>query len=331
MSSVNSEKPEINLENLKQIILNIFRGPENTAAIFWGSGALAILTILPMEPWNKLQLGYLLVAEIFALTATILRATHQQWAPKWSTSVGVVVGTIGIGGLVWITNQYSMNLSVLFIWIAIYSALNFSLKSSMYLIGFEGIVYGVVLFLTHGSAPIERWLQIMGTSTVAGGTVSLLVSELRIGANQDALTKLPNRRQWNEKLNEELERAKRNSSCLSVAMIDIDGMKEINDERGHLAGDDVLKTIGSKWAPLMRKGTLIARIGGDEFAAIAPDSTKEDLELIVMRLSQATPEISFSVGIAEWNYTEGLDELLNRADHNMYKMKSGRSENHKDS
>lgn len=302
-------------------ILIIFRGNDMTAPIFWGAAALAILTIMPMERWTDFQFGYLIVSEIFALSAATIRVAHVSWVPPWSNGVGITIASLGVGGLIWVTKNYSMNLSVLFIWVALFAALNFSIKSFVYLIAFIGIEYGFLLIAIHDSAPVERWLQIMGTSLVAGGTVALLIDELRDNSLQDPLTKLANRRAWTAKLEEDRKQAIRSGLPLSVAMIDLDDMKQINDEQGHAAGDRVLRVLGSKWPKLLRSGTQLARIGGDEFSIIAPETTQSELQTTITRLSESTPEITFSVGIACFDGTESAESLIARADKLMYKMK----------
>lgn len=292
-----------------------------TAPIFWSAAALAILTIMPMERWSNFQFGYLIVSEIFTLSAAALRVARVSWLPKWSNGVGIAIASLGIGGLIWVTKDFSMNLSVLFIWVALFAALNFSIRSFLYLIAFLGIEYGFLLIVIHDAAPVERWLQIIGTSLVAGGTVALLIDELRDSSLQDPLTKLANRRAWASKLEDAHKQAIRTRSPLSVAMIDLDDMKEINDEQGHAAGDRLLRTLGSKWPKLLRSGTQLARIGGDEFSIIAPETTQSELETTVIRLRESTPEITFSIGIASFDGKESSDNLIARADKLMYKMK----------
>lgn len=208
-------------------ILRVFRGTNMTAPIFWGAAAVAILTIIPMENWSRFQLGYLIVCEIVSLGATVLRITRVPWLPSWSNGAGITLAALGIGGLIWVTKDYSMNLSVLFIWIALFAALNFSLKSFLYMLTFIGIEYGFLLIVIKDAGSIERWLQIIGTSLVAGGTVALLIDELRDNSLRDPLTKLANRRAWTHKLEDERSQSLRTGSPLSVAVIDLDDMKEI--------------------------------------------------------------------------------------------------------
>lgn len=298
-----------------------FQGPDNIAAVFWISSAVAIATILPMEPWSGSQLIYLWFAEIFSIVAATVTPSYPQVFPRALHSVGLVIATFGIAGLAHITDKFSLDLSVLFIWVSLYAAINFSLKVTIYFIAFTAIVHGFVLLLAHSAGAYENWLEITITSFVTGGTVGILVRELKLVSLQDSLTKLPNRRAWNQKLDEELERSKRTSSPLSVAMIDIDGMKALNDNFGHAAGDILLKSLGERWMPLVRKGTLVARIGGDEFSVVAPDTDEDGITMLSKRLGAATPDVTFSTGIATWNKIESAAELLARADENMYKMK----------
>lgn len=327
---ISESKSNPNFKNLYQEsigkhLVAIFQGNDNTAPIFWGGGAVAILTIIPMEHWDRFQLTYLIIAELFTLGATALRIFNSSWQPMWSRAVGIVVASLGISGLIWITKNFSMNLSVLFIWVALFAALNFTIKTLVYVIGLIGVEYATVLIASHSGAPIERWLEIIGTALVSGGTVSLLVAELRRNSLQDPLTKLPNRRAWTSRLEEQISQASRSSLPLSIAIIDLDQMKETNDNFGHIAGDQILKTIGSVWPSLLRSGSQLARIGGDEFSIIAPDTDVIGLEAAILRMKNATPEITFSVGIATWDGAESIEHLVSRADKLMYKMKIEKS------
>lgn len=317
---LNSSSPDVPRWHLQ-----LSQDPERIASIFWGAGALVILTVLPMEHWTTFQRTYLIIAELFSIVVTYLRFTNPAWMPKKSHHVAVLIGIFGIGGLIWTTSNYSMNLSVLFIWIALAVALIYPLKTGIFYIGISGIVYAFVLYITHSAVPVERWVEIIGASTVAGGTVSLLVNELKSNSLQDPLTKLPNRRAWTLRIADDFSRARHTSLPLSVAMVDLDGLKEINDEFGHAAGDRLLKRLGSRWGSLMINGSLLARLGGDEFVILAPGSDAKGLQETVITLAQSTPDIQFSVGIATWDGIESYERLLARADEKMYHVKAKKS------
>jgi diguanylate cyclase (GGDEF)-like protein len=148
----------------------------------------------------------------------------------------------------------------------------------------------------------------------------------------DGLTGLPNRRALEAELVREIERARRHDSPMCVAILDLDHFKAVNDERGHLAADVMLKEIAARWRTALRvtdflaRGALIARYGGEEFVLVLPDCDEHDAIRVADRLRDAMPgDQTCSVGVARWGASESLRDLLTRADRALYRAKrSGR-------
>ncbi len=106
-------------------------------------------------------------------------------------------------------------------------------------------------------------------------------------------------------------------------MLDVDGLKQINDSLGHHAGDLLLRQSAAGWSSALRRSDLLARCGGDEFAALLTQCSLCDAEQLVRRLVDATPpNQSFSVGIAEWDGVQDLDALMASADARLYEAKA---------
>ena len=138
----------------------------------------------------------------------------------------------------------------------------------------------------------------------------------------DELTGLPNRRAWKAELPHALERAERNGTPLSVALIDIDHFKRFNDSYGHPAGDRLLKEAATAWQAHLRTVDHLARYGGEEFIVLLPDASTEQARDILDRMREATPlGQTFSAGVATWRPTEDADELLARSDAALYAAK----------
>jgi len=169
----------------------------------------------------------------------------------------------------------------------------------------------IVLLATQAAVALER--------------VDLLARLERI-ANTDELTGLLNRRAWREELPREMARAKREHWPLCVAMLDIDGLKKVNDTRGHHAGDQLLKQNAAAWSSALRPVDRLARLGGDEFAAVLTGCRRDDAQKLIDRLVDATPhDQSFSVGIAEWDGVQDVHALMGEADARLYEAKSART------
>jgi diguanylate cyclase (GGDEF)-like protein len=169
----------------------------------------------------------------------------------------------------------------------------------------------VVLLAAQAAIAIER--------------VELLARLQRI-AHTDELTGLPNRRAWREALPLEMELARRGGWPLCVAMLDVDGLKRLNDTRGHHAGDQLLKQNAAAWSSAMRPVDLLARYGGDEFAAVLSGCRLEDANRLLARLVQATPAgHTFSAGVAEWDGAQDAHALMAEADTRLYAAKAART------
>jgi diguanylate cyclase (GGDEF)-like protein len=146
-------------------------------------------------------------------------------------------------------------------------------------------------------------------------------------ARTDELTGLPNRRAWREALPREMACARREGAPLCVAMIDVDGLKQLNDTRGHHAGDQLLRQNAAAWSSALRPVDLLARHGGDEFAAILSGCHMQDAHMLLERLVEATPhDRSFSAGVAEWDGVADADALMAVADARLYAAKASREE-----
>lgn len=152
-------------------------------------------------------------------------------------------------------------------------------------------------------------------------------------AREDSLTGLPNRRAFDEALARALQWAKRDRRPLSLAMIDVDHFKRVNDQHSHSIGDAVLREVGRLLSGSIRVSDVPARVGGEEFALLFHDATLEQAQATCEKLQQRFHEqrnwagvrglqISFSAGVVQWSGEgEIADTLLQRADTALYQAK----------
>lgn len=169
-----------------------------------------------------------------------------------------------------------------------------------------------------------------------------LTDELYILASKDYLTGISNRREFYFLADREISRAKRINKFFSIFMIDIDYFKTINDQWGHDHGDSALIELTKIISKNLRDIDIFARMGGEEFAILLPETnriasmdTAERLRILIgdhdfMGPNKHSPtQLTISIGVAVWNGSEELDDLLNRADDALYHAKrAGRNCSH---
>lgn len=225
----------------------------------------------------------------------------------------------------------------------------FSILASLGLLGTWHITrtYDNILGLT-----VENWALFLGSQFgLHQGLAALLYNQgrhLEISfdrlhsksqqysqlAHTDPLTNLANRRFLIEQLQREFARAKRYRRPLSLLYMDLDGFKSINDRFGHIFGDEMLRSAALSMRAVLRSTDLLARIGGDEFAVLLPETSIKDalgvakklrraLDASAVSLGENVPALTFSAGVSQLRFEdETIDDLLARADRVQYLAKS---------
>lgn len=131
----------------------------------------------------------------------------------------------------------------------------------------------------------------------------------------DPLTGISNRRSLDENLPVEMARARRTSSPLTVAMLDLDFFKRYNSRRGHAGGDALLRVAAQSWRKQLRPTDTLVRYGGEEFTLVLPNCAADQACQLIERLRPGLPDNqTFSAGVATWDQHEPGEDLLRRAD-----------------
>lgn len=155
---------------------------------------------------------------------------------------------------------------------------------------------------------------------------------------KDSLTGLLQHARVKERLSHELQRSERTSEPLSVVMLDIDNFKKVNDNYGHLTGDQVISSLANLLKQQLRKTDIIGRYGGEEFLLILPDCNQQQAFGLVEQLRQSfaslpfsfdyqTFHCTFSAGICQATATDQTDQLIDQADKALYASKhAGRNQ-----
>lgn len=163
----------------------------------------------------------------------------------------------------------------------------------------------------------DKNIELLARTEELEHTLSLLGSM----ATTDWLTKLPNRRQFDETIERLIHQAERFGEPLTLVLFDIDHFKQINDNRGHAAGDEVLHQIGSLVQDIVRKADLPARLGGDEFAVILYHTEEAQAEAFMQQLIDKIKDhpfqyqdsvipVTVSAGAAEFSQANGSPQSL---------------------
>jgi diguanylate cyclase (GGDEF)-like protein len=142
-------------------------------------------------------------------------------------------------------------------------------------------------------------------------------------ARTDSLTGLANRTELERQLEREIAGARRHGRPLGLLVVDLDGLKAINDEQGHPAGDAALRSLAGALLRSVRSTDTCARIGGDEFAIVMPDTTLAQATEVRARVARALAEsgLRVSAGVAGWDPSLSAQELFKMADTRLYRAK----------
>jgi len=177
-------------------------------------------------------------------------------------------------------------------------------------------------------ALIELLSQLVGASI---GNVKLF-EKIQRQASTDGLTGLLNHKTFYETLEKELWRSRRYGGHVSLIMVDVDGLKKVNDTYGHRAGDKVIKEISARIKRCIRQIDVAARYGGDEFAVILPNTSLEEATIVARRMVDVVATqpvvwmgeeipLSISVGLSQHDAQASPEDITSRSDKALYNAK----------
>ncbi len=188
--------------------------------------------------------------------------------------------------------------------------------------------YGVSAAIAYWNAAILLALY-LGCVLILGELRALYLRERDL-SRLDSLTQLPNRRAFFEFAEIETSRARRYSHPLTLVFLDVDEFKHVNDRFGHVFGDRVLRRVGLITQSCLRRTDLAARMGGDEFAILLPETNQQGALPILERLQAELrgmmkaegQQVTFSIGAVTFRTPpENVDQMIQIADEEMYRAK----------
>lgn len=302
--------------------------PNRAAIVLWSAGAAAgalnLVFSIAQHKSSAAVIATVACATAMAVAIVAVRLALGTRIPFWFDQLNVSIATILISAGAAVNPSTHIDFADFYVWIALYASLYFRPRVAVLQISGAGLCYAVVLaFNSRPENPFAAWLTTFGTAAVLAVVVFGLVGKLRTTIREDPLTQLANRRYWDERVAEEVERARREGNPLSLVLIDIDDFKEVNDQFGHQAGDRLLCQLAQGWQSLIRgSGDFLARLGGDEFGLLVPNSDEHAINLITQKLHGVSPDgISCSYGLATWDGCETVTQLFRRADEALYEAK----------
>src|SRR5437763_12368648 len=258
---------------------------------------------------------------------------------RWTVLLFLSVGSLLIEWVVLRSGESATTYTVFYFWIAIYAFQYLRVWQAFVQLAFVFLSYAVVLGLLEDptSPQALRWALTTIALVVAGAMIGVLrhrngrlMDALVESARVDGLTGLLNRRGFEERFAHELARAKRVGSRFSVVIGDLDAFKAVNDGYGHQAGDRALQEVGKCLSDGKRLSDEVARIGGEEFAAILPETDEHGAYLFADRLRAKVSaacrtlpgQLTMSLGVATFpQHGHEGDSLIRAADQALYLAK----------
>jgi diguanylate cyclase (GGDEF)-like protein len=322
--------------------IRVFADPATMARTFtylFGIGATLLLVTLPLPHSADRNTAALIAIALVAYLAAGGFLTLFDRLPLWSFEASPLVGTVLISLAAYFGGSDApAAYATYYFWVAA-SACYFlrpPVAATHLVLASAG--YGIALIaLGDATVPVLKWAVATGTLLVAGTLITALQSQtektltqLGAAARTDSLTGLANRRELEQRFAGELERSTRSGRPLSIVVLDLDWFKEFNDRFGHAAGDRALVQLAQALRRATRTSDVVARLGGEEFAVLAPETDElegyqlaERLRAEVRATFARQPEkMTVSCGVASFpvhGITAG--ELLHSADRALYEAK----------
>ena len=277
----------------------------------------------PPSPETPVVMNACFVAIALVLAAAVWTGTERQ--RRLLIPVNVVVHVLGTSVAVTqaATGEGAVSAAVSYVLLTLYVASFLPralLRPHTVLVV---VASGVSMYVSDAiTAPLPTWLPVVTAVVVSGALFSSHVEEMRRLSVTDPLTGALNWAGMAQAMAREQAETARTGTQSSVVVIDLDGFKTVNDQRGHAAGDDLLVDLVRSWRTSLRPRDTIARRGGDEFVLLMPATSEAETDRAIERLRSGSP-ITWSFGIARLDAGGDPEAALRLADARMYECKQG--------
>jgi diguanylate cyclase (GGDEF)-like protein len=303
------------------------------------AGALIGLVSLLLTTSSDTDLAAISTLCAVALVMGLTLILERGRLPRWVFPGSCYAATVLISAALYFGDRPDSPYAFYFVLVAMFCAYFLSVRQLVLQTAFIAVAYPVVVNLlgAGGDDAAQRWLLTIWTVIVVGAFIAILrqrmnglIERLSDAASTDPLTRLLNRRGFRDVFDLELERSRRSGRPCALVMGDLDHFKRVNDLFGHPAGDERLR----KFARLLRAGKrridAAARMGGEEFALLLPETDEHGAYVIAERLRHAVRDafapdqlaLTMSFGVAAYpNHGATGDQLLQAADQALYVAK----------
>lgn len=301
------------------------RGPPDvivrtTAFLVTVGGAAAVLLAADLVLSGR-RGGLLLVAPVAAVVAgPLLLALAPRIPRRGLVATILVAGTLlAVSTALAPSSTVALGIASLTLLLAVESTLFLRAAVAWTLVALVSAAQVTALRAEHGVPPlvcaaaVVLWAGVALAADVLGRRAST--------AHVDPLTGLPDRRGWDDELEHAIDRRERRGTPLSLALVDIDHFKRVNDVHGHAAGDELLRRTADVWRSFEVPGMVVGRRGGDEFAVLLPGLTGPQARDVAEHLCAIAPTPA-SCGVAEHAVGETATEVLRRTDSALYAAKA---------
>lgn len=304
-------------------VANLLESSGRTFGIFYLAGAVVGFAALALPHSRHFNVAAAVTLSLCAAAMGLWSWHHRFLGPK-VTNLLVAIGTIcvSVGVYSGRGDDVSMSAAVIYIWLALASGLFCSARAVGGQVVLIAASYATVLALSGNHGAPAEWLIVAVTAGVSAAITYYSRAALIRLSQTDPLTGLPNRAGLEAVIRRAIAGSRRSHSPLSLAMLDLDGFKSLNDAHGHLAGDAALVETTRSWQRELRGSDVLARFGGDEFVVVLPGTTVLQASRVVRRMASIESACGSSAGLAFWDGSEGVEELLRRADRALYEAKA---------
>ena len=300
-----------------------------------GAAVGALSLVLPHPETANMPALWINTTTAF-VTGGVALLLGRRGAPLWLTHVFAVGGALMIANAALQSGDAASYYSVWFVWIVLYGYSFYGRVAALAHLAVVAAAYGAVLAALDAELGLTRWVTTTTTLVIGAVFVHRLVRSLRRRAEHvetlmaqleelartDDLTGLSNRRAWDDELARAVAHARRFELPIAVAVLDIDGFKDHNDNHGHAVGDALLVDAAGAWSSVLREVDTLARWGGDEFGVLIPGCNAEEAADVVERIRTTTPAgATCSAGLVVWDGEEDEAALMARADQALYAAK----------